>query len=308
MSRIDQFRDHLYRRLRWEEIDPAWVRERIVQARDEDLEGAGLRTVPLRPGDRSTGVVAGSRSMEASLTARTAITVCGLPIVPPALEVYGGGVSWTPAVKDGTAVPAGSLLGRLAGPVEVLLPAERILLNFLQHLSGIATLTAAHAAALGWSKTRLLDTRKTTPGFRVLEKYAVACGGGWNHRMGLFDRVMLKDNHLAAGGAGAGERLGAAVRRALELHGDCVVEVEVDRMDQIPPVLDAGADVILVDNFPLPDLAEAVSLINGRALSEASGGVTLDTLPEIGKIGPDFVSCGAVTHQSRWVDIGLDAD
>jgi nicotinate-nucleotide pyrophosphorylase (carboxylating) len=181
-----------------------------------------------------------------------------------------------------------------------------VLLNFLQKLSGIATLTATYSSKLEGTETRLLDTRKTTPGWRALEKYAVATGGGWNHRLGLFDRIMLKDNHLAAGNAAGGSRLAALVRHARETRPDLPVECEVDTVAQIQPVLDAGADVILLDNFSPDDLRAALALINHRAWTEISGGVTLDTLPAIARLGADFVSTGAVTHQVAWVDIGLD--
>jgi nicotinate-nucleotide pyrophosphorylase (carboxylating) len=170
----------------------------------------------------------------------------------------------------------------------------------------VATHTRAHVLALGSSYTKLLDTRKTTPGFRMLEKYAVAQGGGYNHRLGLFDRIMVKDNHLAAGGATAGERLTSLVRRARTERPDLLVEVEVDRLDQLEPALAAGADVILLDNFPLNDLREAIPLLRGRAWSEVSGGVTLESLPLIGALAPDFVSSGALTHAAPWCDIGLD--
>ena len=181
-----------------------------------------------------------------------------------------------------------------------------MLLNFLQRLSGIATLTAAYVAKLEGSPTRLLDPRKTTPGWRILEKYAVATGGGWNHRLGLFDRIMLKDNHLAAGDASGGVRLASLGHRARETRPDLPVECEVDTLAQIQPVLDAGADVILFDNFSAADLRTALSLTAGRAWTEISGGVTLNSLPEIAHLGADFVSTGAVTHQAVWVDIGLD--
>jgi len=206
--------------------------------------------------------------------------------------------------KDGAMLKKGAVLATLTGDPRVLLAAERIMLNFLQRLSGIATETRRYAQALGRSRTRLLDTRKTTPAYRMLEKYAVACGGGWNHRLGLFDRVMLKDNHLAL--LGSNEGLAAAVTRAKKSAPDLPVEVEVDRLDQIPPVLDAGADIILLDNFTVPQLRRAVALIYGRAFTEASGGITMKTLPKLASLGLDFASTGALVHQSSWVDLGLD--
>ncbi|MET0261923.1 MAG: carboxylating nicotinate-nucleotide diphosphorylase, partial [Rariglobus sp.] len=217
---------------------------------------------------------------------------------------YGGNASVQLRSRDGKSLAKGDVLATLTGDPRILLSAERVILNFVQRLSGIATQTHAYAAALGEGRTRLLDTRKTTPGWRMLEKYAVACGGGWNHRLGLFDRVMLKDNHLAL--LGSSDDLAAAVARAKKAAPDLPVEVEVDRMTQIPPVLAAGADVILLDNFTPARIKKAVTLISGRAFTEASGGITLKTLPKFAGLGLDFVSTGALVHQSVWVDIGLD--
>ena len=160
--------------------------------------------------------------------------------------------------------------------------------------------------ALGSSPTVLLDTRKTLPGYRVLQKYAFACGGGCNHRIGLFDRVMLKDNHLAVAGATGGNRLCETIAIAVNTCEDIPVEVEVDHLEQIIPALEAGADIIMLDNLSPPELKEAVSIIEGRAWTEASGGITLSSLSTLGDIGLDFISTGAPIHQSRWKDIGLD--
>jgi nicotinate-nucleotide pyrophosphorylase (carboxylating) len=184
--------------------------------------------------------------------------------------------------------------------------AERVLLNFLQFLSGVATETLKYVDALGVTSTRVLDTRKTTPGYRMLQKYAVACGGGWNHRLGLFDRVMLKDNHLAADGSQAGEPLTGLVKRAREQNPDMLIEVEVDNLEQVPAVLAAAPDKLMLDNFRTPDLQTAVDLIGDRACTEATGSITLTTLPEMGPLGLDFVSTGALVHKSVWKDIGLD--
>jgi nicotinate-nucleotide pyrophosphorylase (carboxylating) len=176
------------------------------------------------------------------------------------------------------------------------------------HLSGIATQTQEYVAQLKNSATRLVDTRKTTPGFRLLEKISVAAGGGWNHRLGLYDQVLIKDNHLAAAGATAGQALADAVRHIRLTRPDLIIECEVDSPSQIDPVLDAGADIILLDNFTTTELIDAVKHINGRALTEASGGITLQRIPEIAHIGLDFISTGALVHQSVWCDVGLDWD
>ncbi len=301
--------EQLCQRLAWPELDPAALRRLVQLARAEDLTGAGLRRRPRVRGDVTTRAVvtrARGAAGQAELRARRPLVVCGLNLAAIILEVYGGGMRFTPCVADGEAVAAGAVLARLEGPAPRLLAAERVLLNFLQHLSGIATHTARFVRALGSSQTRLLDTRKTTPGFRFLEKYAVACGGAWNHRLGLFDRVLIKDNHLAAAGATRGERLAAAVRQARDRAPGFVIEVEVDELAQLPPVLDAGADIVLLDNFPVSELKRAVNLCQGRARTEASGGVTLKTLPKLAQLGLDFISSGALVHQSTWVDIGLD--
>lgn len=299
---------HLFRQIRWGDLDPDYLRRLILMARHEDLTGLGLKSRPPAEQwlDVTTAAAALKPSSTATIVARQPLRVCGLSLLPLILEVYGSEATATPVVEDGTAVEKGATLARISGTSSLLLQAERIILNFLQHLSGIATEAARYSAALAGSGTRLLDTRKTTPGYRMLEKYAVACGGGWNHRLGLFDRVMLKDNHLAASESTAGERLAAAVRAAREAQPKLVIEVEVDHLAQIPPVLEAGADVILLDNFPLDQLQEAVEQIGDRAYTEASGNVTVETLPALGNIGLDFVSCGAITHQSRWIDIALD--
>jgi nicotinate-nucleotide pyrophosphorylase (carboxylating) len=299
---------HLFRRLQWEELDEEYLSQQIRLARAEDLAGAGLQLSgrPPRLGDATTEITPATGSATARLVARQDLIVCGLPLLPLILTEYGPGVQIEAEVRDGTAVPAGARLATLRGAAGTLLQAERVMLNFLQHLTGIASETGAHVDALDSARTRLLDTRKTTPGWRVLEKYAVATGGGWNHRLGLFDRIMLKDNHLAASGATAGERLADAVRRAKEARPDLLVEVEVDEVSQIEPVLRAEADVILFDNFSVEQLREAVALVGEAAYTEASGGVSLKTLPALGQLGLDFVSCGAITHQSRWKDIALD--
>ncbi|GHC02418.1 nicotinate-nucleotide diphosphorylase (carboxylating) [Cerasicoccus arenae] len=237
------------------------------------------------------------------------MTVAGLPIVAMILDYYGkslGSVTFRPAVTDAATLKPGECLGELSGAKATILTAERVILNFLQHLTGIATETHRYTVALGDTTTRLLDTRKTTPGYRMLEKYAVACGGGWNHRLGLYDRIMLKDNHLAAEQANKGERLAAAVSTARAKRPDLGIEVEVDDLTQIPPVLDAGADVIMLDNFTNDQLTVAISLIGDKSLTEASGGITIERLPSLATLGLDFISTGATIHQAAWVDIGLD--
>jgi len=312
--------EQLLHRLSWDDLDPGYLRRLVEMAREEDLAGLGLRRRPAQPGDRSAPAPAAApRYASAALVAREPLVVCGLRLVPLVLAAFEGRVDAQVAARDGARVPAGRVLATLHGDPRVLLAAERTLLNFLQRLSGVATTSARHVAALGPGRTRLLDTRKTTPGYRMLEKYAVACGGGWNHRLGLFDRVMLKDNHLALLGFTEPSQtpkakfqrpktgmLANAVAAARRGAPGLPVEIEVDRPDQIPAVLAAGADVVLFDNFTVPQLRRAVALVGGRAFTEASGGITLRTLPRLAGLGLDFVSVGALVHHSMWVDIGLD--
>lgn len=307
-----QYESHLVRRLKWEDLDEKYVEGLVKAARAEDIEGAGLAVLPKIAADITTRSLTPSIRTKASLRARRDMTVCGMELARIALKVYGEasgdcGCRLALLAKDGDRVPAGGTLGTIEGPARVILQAERVMLNFLQRLSGVATETAKYVAALGDSPTKLLDTRKTTPGLRVLEKYAFACGGGYNHRIGLFDRVMLKDNHLAAAGASKGDALAGAVRIAREKNAGFAIEVEVDALDQIPPVLDAGADVIMFDNFSNADIAEGVRLVGGGAWTEISGGVTLDSVGELGKLGADFISTAAPVHSSKWIDIGLDS-
>jgi len=298
--------ERLIRRLRWDELDRAWLLRFAEFAREEDLVGLGLAERPLRVGDPSAALLAGAERARARVVARRPMVLAGLGLLDVVFAAYGGRCHAKPLAYDGQYVPAGTAVAEVEGPAAELLSAERILLNFLQRLCGVATHTREHVLALGSSPTKLLDTRKTTPGFRMLEKYAVGQGGGYNHRLGLFDRIMVKDNHLAAGGATAGERITKLVRRARESRPDLLVEVEVDRLDQIGPVLAAGADIILLDNFPVADLRVAIPQLRGLAWSEVSGGVSLDSLPLIGALAPDFVSSGALTHAAPWCDVGLD--
>ncbi len=299
-------KEALLHRLSWADIDADYLRQLVGLAKIEDLAGAGLAQRPTRLGDVTTALMPEGAIGTARLTAREPLVVCGLGLVPVVLNAYGEGCEFEPAARDGDALRPGDVLGTLSGPAGPLLQAERVLLNFLQHLSGIASETRAYVEALQGSPTALLDTRKTLPGYRVLQKYAFACGDGYNHRIGLFDRVMLKDNHLAVAGATGGNRLTETVELARQACEDLAIEVEVDTLDQIPPVLEAGADIILLDNFSLSELKQAVELIDNRACTEASGGIQIDTLPALGEIGLDFISTGAPVHQSTWKDIGLD--
>ncbi len=294
--------------IRWDELDPEPIRQLIALAVNEDTCGSGLREKPVTTGDPSSALLASDQSVSATLRARESLTLCGMALAPLVLEAFDGQLSLDAFTNDGDPVEAGESIARICGPLQSTLTAERTLLNFLQRLSGIATTTRLYVAALEGSVTRLLDTRKTSPGYRYLEKYAVACGGGWNHRMGLFDRVMLKDNHLASLEGGLTQAAQAAVRQSRERNPHLLVEMEVDRLDQIDAALAAQVDVILLDNFSTEDLEKAITRIGSRAATEISGNVTLDTIPALRKLGTDFISTGALVHKSVWVDIALDWD
>lgn len=211
-------------------------------------------------------------------------------------------------VGDGERFERGQALARVAGPARGILRGERVALNLVQRMSGIATLTARYVELAAGTNARIVDTRKTTPGLRALERHAVVCGGGRNHRNSLSDAVMAKDNHLAVLTAG-GRSVTDAIRSVRERLGHTThLEVEVDRMDQIEPVLAGGVDTIMLDNFTVDELREGVALVAGRAIVEASGNVNLDTVAAIAATGVDVISVGALTHSMRSLDIGLDLD
>jgi nicotinate-nucleotide pyrophosphorylase (carboxylating) len=243
---------------------------------------------------------------KAMVCAREPLVVAGLALAEAAFRELSAGVQITRAAEDGQRVGEGKPLLEVAGPARALLSAERVALNFLQRLCGIATLTAQFVDAIKGTGAQILDTRKTTPGWRRLEKYAVACGGGRNHRLGLFDMVLIKDNHLAALRNESPNAIAAAVQRARASYPQLKVEVEADTLEQVEQAVAARADIILLDNMNLVQLRLAVQKCQGRALTEASGGVTLAGVRAIAETGVDYISVGALTHSARAVDIGLD--
>jgi nicotinate-nucleotide pyrophosphorylase (carboxylating) len=274
-------------------LDPEEVQAHVDRALAEDVPTEDVTSVATIAADaRGEGVFA----------AREPGTVAGLVVAALVFEtVLGDDVTVTDRVPDGTRVGPGDVVMRVAGTTRGLLTAERTALNFACHLSGVATATAAWVDALEGSRARVLDTRKTLPGWRHLEKYAVRCGGGLNHRMSLSDRAMVKDNHVvAAGGVVPAYR---AVRAA---YPDLRVEVEVTDLDQLRELLDAGCEEILLDNMPTDVMAEAVAITAGRATLEASGGLTFDRAREVAETGVDFISVGALTHSVKVFDLGLD--
>ncbi|WP_336968898.1 carboxylating nicotinate-nucleotide diphosphorylase [Sphingobium aromaticiconvertens] len=248
----------------------------------------------------SEAVIPASAIFEGVMDSRDAVTVAGLPIAAAFFRALDPDVEIELLVRDGDRVAAGTDILRMKGKARAMLTAERSALNTVQHLSGIATMTRAYVDAILGTGATLLDTRKTIPGLRVLEKYATRMGGATNHRMGLWDAAMIKDNHVAVAGS-----IDAAVRRAVEA-GIARIIVEVDRIDQIEPALDAGATHLLLDNMKPPTLRGAVTLIGGRVPTEASGGVRLDTIHAIAETGVTYVSVGRLTQSAPAADIGLD--
>ncbi|QNN82759.1 carboxylating nicotinate-nucleotide diphosphorylase [Brachybacterium sp. Z12] len=242
----------------------------------------------------------------ARLTAREDGVLAGIDVVSAAFRLTDPAIEVTAHRADGDRFAAGEVLAAVTGPARAVLQAERIALNLVQRMSGIATATRRMVDAVEGTGARITDTRKTTPGLRALERHAVRCGGGVNHRFSLSDAVMAKDNHLAVL-AQQGVDLTEAIRRARAQLGHTTrIEVEVDGLEQIEPVLAGGVDIIMLDNFSLADLAAGVRLVAGRAIVEASGTVTLETVAEIARTGVDVISSGALTHSARHLDLGLD--
>lgn len=242
----------------------------------------------------------------ATLNAREPGVFAGADVFAAAFELTDPSIEVEFLVGDGGRFEAGQTLARVSGPARSILTAERIGLNFAQRMSGIATLTAEYVSRVAGTKARIADTRKTTPGLRAFERHAVVCGGGRNHRFSLSDAVMAKDNHLAVLTARGKDLTTELIRVKSELPHTMKLEVEVDRLDQIEPVLAAGVDIIMLDNFTLDQLREGVALIAGQAIVEASGGVNLDTVAAIAQTGVDVISVGALTHSARALDLGLD--
>ncbi|UWD81755.1 carboxylating nicotinate-nucleotide diphosphorylase [Curtobacterium flaccumfaciens] len=280
-------------------IPPHALRRVIETALEEDAPWGDVTSETLIPAEATATATLGAR--EPGVLSGGAVFVAVMHAVDPSIQAV-------VHVADGTRFVAGDVLATVTGSARAVLRAERVALNLVQRMSGIATTTAAHVAAAAGTAARIVDTRKTTPGLRALERYAVRCGGGHNHRTSLSDAVLAKDNHLAvllAGGIGIGD----AIAQARQRLGHTVhVEVEVDRIDQIELVVAAGVGTIMLDNFTPDELVTGVGIVAGRALVEASGGVSLDTVAAIAATGVDVISVGALTHSARALDLGLDID
>jgi nicotinate-nucleotide pyrophosphorylase (carboxylating) len=272
------------------------VEEAVRAALLEDLGRAGDIT--------TAATIPAEEVARGAIAARRAGVLAGLALAESAFRQLDPAVRFEAAANDGDHLKQGQTVARIGGPARAVLAAERVALNFLTHLSGVATATAAFASAIAHTKARITCTRKTIPGLRALQKYAVRCGGGSSHRYGLDDAILIKDNHIAVCGG-----IRAAIERAKAYAGHLVaIEVEVDDLDQLAEALEAGADAVLLDNMEPPALEKAVAMTAGRAALEASGGITLATVAGIAETGVDYISSGWITHSAPSLDLGLDFD
>ena len=278
------------------ELPKLLVEDAVRAALAEDLGRAGDIT--------SAATIPPDVAARATIAARKPGVIAGLDLARAAFIQMSAEIHFQAKLADGDAVTAGSIVATIAGPARAILSAERVALNFLGHLSGVASATRHFADAIDGTGARIICTRKTTPGLRAFEKYAVRCGGGCNHRFGLDDAILIKDNHIAVAGG-----VSAAIERAKAFAGILVkIEVEVDTLDQLREALGAGADVVLLDNMPPDLLGQAVGINEGRAVLEASGNVTLDSVAAIAAAGVDYISSGWITHSAPILDLGLDID
>jgi nicotinate-nucleotide pyrophosphorylase (carboxylating) len=279
------------------ELSAAEIRKAVRAALAEDIGSGDATTLATVPANAAAKAV---------MRSREPLVIAGLDFAETAFRQLSPKIKIKKIAHDGQHVAARKTLLKISGPARAILSAERVALNFVQRLSGIATLTAQFVEAVRGTPAQILDTRKTTPGWRRFEKYAVACGGGKNHRVGLFDMILIKDNHLAALRNEKPNAIAAAIQRARKIFPKLKVEVEADTLKQAEQAVNARADFILLDNMDLKQLRQAVNIVNGRAKTEASGGVNLKTVRAIAETGVDFISVGALTHSARAVDIGLD--
>ena len=267
--------------------------DRIIEnALAEDIHTGDITTL---------AVMRESREARARLTAKEPMVLAGIEAAARVFHLLDPRIIFTPRFSDGDTLETGAIIAEITGDAAALLQGERVALNILQRMCGVATLTARYVAAVKGTKARVVDTRKTTPGLRILDKYAVRVGGGINHRTGLYDGVLIKENHITAAGG-----IGVAVSRARAwIPHTMKIEVETETLAEVAEALAAGADIIMLDNMDTATMREAVAMIAGRALVEASGGVNLETIREIAATGVDIISVGALTHSARSMDISM---
>ncbi len=285
------------KKLNLPELDWQKVNSLIDMALDEDIKTGDATSISVIPENVIT---------EARFVTREKCVCAGIEVAKAVFLKIDNTVAWTSLVKDGDILEPGDALASVKGNARSLLTAERTALNFLQRLCGVATTTLRYVEAAGNSNTKILDTRKTTPGWRSLEKYAVAAGGGTNHRVGLYDRVMIKDNHRALAGLEGDGGITRSVKRSRETFPTLEVEVEADNLNEVKEASEAGADYILLDNMTNDQMKEAIIVNKGRSKLEASGGITIERIPSIAEIGVDFISVGALTHSVKAIDISQE--
>ncbi|MFC1495115.1 carboxylating nicotinate-nucleotide diphosphorylase [Thermodesulfobacteriota bacterium] len=268
--------------------------DKIIQnALEEDIGTGDITT---------DAIIAGNLMGKALLETREDVVLAGLPVFMRTFTLIDPGILFEPFYEDGQDVSAGEVICAVSGSMSAILKAERTALNFVQRMSGIATLTKEYVLKASSKNVKILDTRKTAPGLRFLDKYSVPMGGGHNHRFGLYDGILIKDNHIAAAGS-----ISNAVKAAKEKAPQGIkVEVEVESLEDVKEVMDAGADAVLLDNMTADEMKEAVGFVKGRVLVEASGGINLDNIREIAETGVDMISIGALTHSVRAVDLSLE--
>ncbi|MDG1173047.1 MAG: carboxylating nicotinate-nucleotide diphosphorylase [Opitutales bacterium] len=302
-ARLKDFRQ----RISWREVEQAescW--ERILLGCVEEDLGKPITSKPWQE-DLTSSLCSLQGNGTAQLVAREPLVLCGIQLPNLLLDKFScHDLNFIPNGKDGEPYQAGNNLGTLRGSIPQLLAVERTLLNFLQHLSGIATHAADFVKVTQPENVCLLDTRKTTPGLRILEKYATACGGSYNHRMGLFDRALIKDNHLAAAGIEGSKALVNFIQAVRKRAKEKLIELEIDDLDQLECAISGGVDAVLLDNFTPQEVAQAVEINQNRVVLEASGCINRGNLIEYAKAKPHFISTGAPVHSAKWVDIGLD--
>jgi nicotinate-nucleotide pyrophosphorylase (carboxylating) len=275
--------------------DPAILREAAARALGEDRGPADITT---------RACVSPEVHASARIFAKESCILAGLPVAEQVFREVDIALVLTPRAQDGAALKPGDTALEICGSAASILTGERSALNFIQQLSGVATETRRYVEAVAGTQVKILDTRKTAPGLRALQKYAVRCGGGTNHRIGLYDQFLIKDNHLAL--MGQGRTLADAIKAARDLDPDVPLEVEADRLDQVAEIARHGVDIILLDNMSLDEMRACVDLIAGRAKTEASGNMTLDRVRDVAATGVDFISVGALTHSVRAIDFSLE--
>ena len=294
-------------RISWDALDKNLIEKQLKICVEEDL-GLNSKDETKWQSDITTRCCEITNNGSAYLTAREPMILCGTLIIPFIIKAFGTQqVTYTIKYNDGDDLQRDDIIGILTGPINEILAIERSVLNYLQRLSGISTSVLKFKKKIDKHGVGLLDTRKTTPGLRLLEKYASACGGSFNHRIGLFDRILIKDNHLAAAQATHGTELENFLRSVVRKNNsNCIIEVEIDEIEQLEAAINSGVDAVLLDNFSPTLIKQAMMKNKNRVVIEASGGITEFSILDYAKAQPHFISTGAPIHSSRWVDIGLD--